>query len=141
MSIEERQQELISEFSMMAEWMEKYEYIIELGKEMTPLAESEKSDELLIRGCQSRVWLKSSFSNNGLLHFRGDSDAVITKGLVALMIRVYDGQRAEDILKNEPHFIRDIGLQQHLSPTRSNGLASMVAKIRDCALTYKIAGQ
>lgn len=138
MSIEERQQELISEFSMMEEWMEKYEYIIELGKEMAPLPESEKSDELLIRGCQSRVWLKSSYSENGLLHFQGDSDAVITRGLVALMIRVYDGQRAEDILQNEPHFIRDIGLQQHLSPTRSNGLVSMVARIRDYAIEHSM---
>jgi cysteine desulfuration protein SufE len=137
MSIEERQQELISEFSMMEEWMEKYEYIIDLGREMKPLAESEKRDDFLIRGCQSRVWLKS-FMENGLLRFQGDSDAVITKGLVALMVRVYDGQRAEDILKNEPHFIRDIGLQQHLSPTRSNGLASMVAKIRDYAMEHNI---
>ena len=136
MNIEERQQELISEFSLLGEWMEKYEYIIELGREMPSLGESEKSDDLLIRGCQSRVWLKSSCSADGLLHFRGDSDAVITKGLVALMIRVYDGQRADDILKNEPHFIRDIGLQQHLSPTRSNGLASMIARIRDYAVLY-----
>lgn len=138
MNIEERQQELISEFSLLVEWMEKYEYIIELGRELPSLAEMEKSDDLLIRGCQSRVWLKSSCSADGLLHFQGDSDAVITKGLVALMIRVYDGQRAEDILKNEPHFIRDIGLQQHLSPTRSNGLASMVAKIRDYALIHSV---
>lgn len=138
MNIEERQQELISEFSLLGEWMEKYEYIIELGRELPSLAEMEKSDDLLIRGCQSRVWLKSSCSADGLLHFQGDSDAVITKGLVALMIRVYDGQRAEDILKNEPHFIRDIGLQQHLSPTRSNGLASMVAKIRDYALIHSV---
>lgn len=141
MNIEEHQQALISEFSMMEEWMEKYEYIIELGREMTPLAESEKSDELLIRGCQSRVWLKSSISEDGLLHFQGDSDAVITKGLVALMIRVYDGQRADDILKNEPHFIRDIGLQQHLSPTRSNGLASMIARIRDYAVAYSASSK
>ena len=134
MSIEERQQELINEFSMLGEWMEKYEYIIELGREMTPLAEIDKTEDHLIRGCQSRVWLKSQLSADGLLHFQGDSDAVITKGLVALIIRVYNGQNPKAILANEPHFIRDIGLQQHLSPTRSNGLARMVKKIRDCAL-------
>jgi cysteine desulfuration protein SufE len=133
-SIENRQQEIINEFSLFDDWMEKYEYIIELGKDL-PLIESElKTDDRLIHGCQSKVWLDCK-TENGRLIFSADSDAIITKGMIGLLIRVLNNESAEDILKADLHFIQDIGLQEHLSPTRANGLAGMVKKIKTTALS------
>jgi cysteine desulfuration protein SufE len=132
-NIIDKQQEIISEFEMFDDWMEKYEYIIELGKDL-PLIDPElKTEEKLIHGCQSRVWVDWNFSN-GKMHFTADSDAIITKGMIALLIRVLNNETPETILKNDLFFIKEIGLQEHLSPTRANGLAGMVKKLKTAAL-------
>ena len=129
MTIAERAAELEEEFSMFEDWMSKYEYIIELGKDLPLLDESEKSDEVLIKGCQSRVWLKAEM-NDGNVVFRADSDAIITKGIISLLVRVLSGQPASDIATTELDFIETIGLKEHLSPTRSNGLVSMIKQMK-----------
>lgn len=130
------QEEIIEEFSVFSEWMEKYEYIIDLGKELSPMNEETKSEENLVKGCQSRVWVNAIFKD-GLVSYEADSDAIITKGLIALLLRVYNRQSPDEILKHEPYFIEKIGLKEHLSPTRSNGLVNMVKKIKLYALAYK----
>ena len=129
MSINDKAAELEDEFSMFEDWMAKYEYIIELGKDLPLLDESEKSDELLIKGCQSRVWLKAEM-NDGKVFFRADSDAIITKGIISLLVRVLSDQPASDIATAELDFIENIGLKEHLSPTRSNGLVSMIKQMK-----------
>jgi cysteine desulfuration protein SufE len=134
MSIDKKQQELIQEFEMFPTWMEKYEYIIELGKELTPIPDELKTDDHLIRGCQSRVWLAASKDENGVLHFTADSDAIITKGIVALVIRVFNGEKGDDILQASMDFLKEIGLMENLSPTRSNGLAAMIKQMKTYAL-------
>ena len=140
MTIEEVQQEIIGEFSMFDEWMDKYSYLIELGNDLGELDAIDKNDQNLIKGCQSRVWLVAEIKD-GKIHFRGESDAVIVKGLVALLLRVASERTPQELLENELHFIDDIGLKQHLSPTRSNGLLAMVKQIRLYAVAYsKIAG-
>jgi cysteine desulfuration protein SufE len=116
--------------------MEKYEHIIEMGKELNPLIESDKTEDNLIRGCQSRVWLAARKEEDGTVLFSADSDAIITKGLVALMVRVLSGAAPEDIAKVDLHFLEDIGLNTHLSPTRSNGLASMVKQMKMYGLVF-----
>ncbi len=132
-AIETKQQELIDEFAIYDDWMEKYEYIIELGKEL-PLIDAEKrTNDRLIEGCQSKVWLDAS-EKNGKIYFTADSDAIITKGIIGLLIRVFDGEPAEEIAKADLQFISEIGLQEHLSPTRANGLANMVKRIKMLAL-------
>ena len=132
-SIIEKQREIISEFEMFDDWMEKYEYIIDLGKDL-PLIEPEfKTEANLIEGCQSKVWLNWNYSN-GKMHFTADSDAIITKGMIGLLIRVLDNESPETILKSDLFFIKEIGLQEHLSPTRANGLAGMVKKLKTAAL-------
>lgn len=136
MTIEDRQQEIISEFAMFDDWMQKYEYIIELGKDLPIIAEENKTEDLLIRGCQSKVWLHAEKNNDGSIHFTADSDAIITKGMVSLMIRVLDGMPANDIAQADLHFINDIGLTSHLSPTRSNGLASMIKQMKIYGAIY-----
>jgi cysteine desulfuration protein SufE len=133
MSIQEKEAEIVEEFSMFEDWMEKYEYIIELGKELPLISESGKQDENLIKGCQSRVWLDAEYKND-TLSFSADSDAIITKGIIALLIRVLNNEKPEDIVKAELNFIKEIGLQEHLSPTRANGLVGMVKKIKGIAL-------
>lgn len=133
MSIESKQQEIIDEFAVYDDWMDKYEYIIELGKDLPVIDPSLKTSDRLIEGCQSKVWLNAS-SSNGIMHFTADSDAIIAKGIIALLIRVLNEERAEDIVKTDLRFISEIGLQEHLSPTRANGLASMVKKIKMNAL-------
>lgn len=139
MSIEERQKEIIEEFAFFDDWMDKYEHIIELGKEL-PLIDSEhKIDDNLIKGCQSQVWLHAEHSNNGIVRFTADSDAIITKGLVALMVRVLSEQPASEIAKADLHFINEIGLHEHLSPTRSNGLLSMVKQMKLYGLVFSEA--
>lgn len=134
MTLEEKQQEIIEEFAVFEDWMEKYEYIIELGKELPLIDPSKKTDDRLIEGCQSKVWL-DAFLENNRLHLRADSDAIITKGIIGLLIRVLDNETPENIAKADLHFIREIGLAEHLSPTRANGLLSMVKKIKLLALT------
>lgn len=135
MTIEEIQQEIIEEFSVYEDWMDKYGYLIELGNQPEGLDPKEKTDQNLIKGCQSRVWLVSEI-NNGKIYFRGESDAVIVKGLVALLLRVFSGHSPKEIMETDLHFIDDLGLKQHLSPTRSNGLLAMVKQIRLFAVAY-----
>lgn len=127
--IEQKQQEIIEEFAFFGEWMHKYEHIIELGKEMKGLADDEKKDDLLVAGCQSKVWLKAALQDNGMVKFEADSDAIITRGLVALVISVFDNETPQEILDANIHFMNDIGLVSNLSQTRSNGLAAMVKQI------------
>ena len=129
MSIEEKQQEIIDTFAMYDDWMDKYEYIIELGKDLPIIAEENKTDDRLIEGCQSRVWLSSELKD-GIMEFHADSDAIITKGIIGLLIQVMNNETPEVIATTDLHFIKDIGLQEHLSPTRSNGLVSMVKKMK-----------
>lgn len=134
-TIEEVQQEIIEEFSVYEDWMDKYAYLIELGNQLEPLESKDKNDQNLIKGCQSRVWLVAD-KVNGTLEFKGESDAVIVKGLVALLLRVVSGRTPREISENNLHFIDDLGLKQHLSPTRSNGLLAMVKQIKLYALAY-----
>lgn len=135
MTINEIQHEIVDEFSVYEDWMDKYSYLIELGNDLKNLDPNEKTDQYLIKGCQSRVWLVSEFVD-GKIIFRGESDAVIVKGLVALLLRVVSGRTPEEIIDNELFFIDEIGLKQHLSPTRSNGLLAMVKQIKLYAVAY-----
>ena len=138
--MDEIQQEIIEEFSMYEDWMDKYAYLIELGNDLEDLDAKDKNDQNIIKGCQSRVWLVAELKD-GKIYFRGESDAVIVKGLVALLLRVVSGRTPKELLETELHFIDDLGLKQHLSPTRSNGLLAMVKQIRLYAVAYsKIAG-
>jgi len=139
MTIEEVQQEIVDEFSMFEDWMDKYAYLIELGNDLPELDAKDKSDQHIIKGCQSRVWLVAELQD-GKIHFRGESDAVIVKGLVALLLRVVSGRTPGELINNELHFIDDLGLKQHLSPTRSNGLLAMVKQIRLYAVAYNRIG-
>jgi cysteine desulfuration protein SufE len=133
MNIEAKQQEIIDEFALYDDWMEKYEYIIELGKELETIDPAKKTDDRLIEGCQSRVWLHTEVLE-GKMHFTADSDAIITKGIIGLLIRVLNEETPETVAKTDLHFINDIGLQEHLSPTRANGLLSMVNRMKMDAL-------
>lgn len=135
MTTQQTQQEIIDEFSAFDDWMDKYQMIIDLGNELPPLDPEFKTEDNLIEGCQSRVWLHAQFSN-GLIHFEADSDAIITKGLIGLLIRVLSDHTPQEILDCDVHFIDEIGLTQHLSPTRSNGLLSMLKQIKTYALAY-----
>ena len=135
MTITEKQQDIIDEFSMFDDWMEKYEYIIDLGKDLPLLDEAAKSEDKLIEGCQSRVWLDATFES-GALKFRADSDAIITKGIIGLLIRVLNDESPEIVAKADLYFIKEIGLEEHLSPTRANGLLSMVKKMKLKAIQY-----
>ena len=136
MTIKEIQEEIIDEFSMFDDWMERYEYIIELGKSLPIIDSKYKLEDNLIKGCQSKVWLYSELEDQNV-KFTADSDAILTKGIVALLLRVYSGQKPEDILVAETQFIDEIGLKEHLSPTRANGLVSMLKQIK----MYAIAQQ
>ncbi len=136
MTIAEKQQEVIEEFALFEDWMQKYEHIIELGKELPLIDPAHKNDEHIIKGCQSRVWLNAEKTDEGKVHFTADSDAIITKGMIALMIRVLDDQPAKDIAEAELHFVKDIGLHEHLSPTRSNGLVSMIKQMKFYGLAF-----
>ncbi|MDD7915237.1 SufE family protein [Polaribacter ponticola] len=136
MTIKEIQEEIIDEFSMFDDWMDRYEYIIELGKSLPIISSEYKLDENLIKGCQSKVWLYSELEDE-TIKFTADSDAILTKGIVALLLRVYSNQKPVDILTAETNFIDEIGLKEHLSPTRANGLVSMVKQIK----MYAIAQQ
>ncbi len=134
-TIDEIQKEIIDEFALFEEWMDKYEYIIELGKSLPIIKEEYKTEENLIKGCQSRVWLHAEFKD-GKIIFTADSDAIITKGIISLLIRVLNNQTPQEILNTELNFINEIGLSSHLSPTRSNGLLSMVKQMKLYALAF-----
>ena len=137
MTIKEIQQEIIDEFAMFEDWMERYEYIIDLGKSLPLIEEKFKLDENLIKGCQSKVWLYSNL-NEGIIQFTADSDAILTKGIVAILLRVYSDQEPQAILDANTDFIDEIGLKEHLSPTRANGLVSMIKQIKMYAIAQQI---
>lgn len=136
MTINEQQDEVIEEFSELDDWMDRYQLLIDLGEEQEPLPDNEKTEQNLIDGCQSRVWLVCN-ENNGILTFRAESDALIVKGIVSLLIRVVSGHTPQEILDADLYFIREIGLTEHLSPTRSNGLLAMIKQMRMYALAFK----
>ena len=132
MSLEESKQSIIDDFSMFDEWLDKYEYSIELGKKLDSFPENKKTDDRLIKGCQSRVWLDWEVKD-GKLYFTADSDAIITKGIISLLISVYSGRSAEEIAGDDFSFLEKLGLKENLSPTRANGLESMVETIKRAA--------
>lgn len=136
MSINEIQDQIIEEFSMVDDWMDKYQMLIELGNSLEPLDEKYKTPQNIIEGCQSRVWLQADYYD-GIIHFSGESDAVIVKGLVSLLIQVLSDHTPDEILNCDLYFIEQIGLREHLSPTRSNGLLSMVKQMKVYALAFK----
>ena len=129
MTLKEKQQQIIDDFSLYEEWLDKYEYIIELGKALPPFPEELKTEDRLIKGCQSRVWLNCEVSG-GVLNFTADSDAIITEGIISLLISVYSGQTPHEILNDDFSFLDALGLKENLSPTRAGGLASMIATIK-----------
>ena len=135
MIIKEIQEEIIDEFSMFDDWMQRYEYIIDLGKSLPLIKEEAKTDENLIKGCQSKVWLQGEYTDDKIV-FTADSDAILTKGIIAILIRVFSNQKASDILNADMDFIDEIGLKEHLSPTRANGLVSMIKNIKMYALAF-----
>lgn len=136
MTIKEIQEEIIDEFSFLEDWMERYEYIIELGKSLPMIEDEFKTDSYLISGCQSKVWLQSEIDGDKI-KFTADSDAILTKGIVALLLRVFNNQKPKDILDADLHFVDKIGLKEHLSPTRANGLVSMIKQIKLYALAFQ----
>lgn len=139
MTIEEAQEEVIEEFNCFDDWMDKYQLLIDLGNEQKPLPEEYKTEKNLIDGCQSRVWLQADYTN-GTVTFQGESDALIVKGIVTLLIRVLSGHTPDEILNADLHFIHDIGLTEHLSPTRSNGLLAMLKQMKLYAMAFKAKG-
>ncbi len=136
MTINEIQDQIIDEFAQFGDWMERYEYLIDLGRSLGPFDERHKTPEYLIEGCQSKVWLYPSFEN-GIITFTADSDALITRGIVALLVRVFSGRTPAEIVEANIYFIEKIGLRENLSPTRSNGLLAMMKQMRLYALAYK----
>ena len=133
MTINEIQDEIIAEFSDFDDWMDRYQMLIDMGSEQEALEEKYKTEQNLIDGCQSRVWLQADLID-GMVHFRAESDALIVKGIVSLLVKVYSGHTPDEILSNEPYFVEAIGLKEHLSPTRSNGLVAMIKQMRMYAL-------
>ena len=133
LTLKEAQEQVVEDFSLYDEWLDKYEYLIDLGKNLQPLDESKKTDDRLIKGCQSRVWLDWKFEN-GKLYFTADSDAIITKGIISLLISVYSGRTPQEIAADDFSFLDRIGLKENLSPTRANGLVSMIETIRSAAV-------
>jgi len=136
MTIKEIQEEIVDEFALFDEWMDKYEHIIELGKDLPIIEEKYKTEDNLIKGCQSRVWLHAELTDNKIV-FTADSDAIITKGIIALMIRVFSNHTPKEIAESDLFFIDQIGLKEHLSPTRSNGLLSMVKQIKIYSIAFQ----
>ena len=135
MTIEEIQQEIISEFSMFEDWMDKYAYLIEMGNDLPAIDVEYKTDQNIIRGCQSQVWINATYAD-GKINYQGESDALIVKGLVALVLRVVNDHTPAEIMNADLHFIDKIGLKEHLSPTRSNGLLAMIKQIKLYAVAY-----
>ena len=136
MTINEIQDEIIEEFSAFDDWMDKYALLIELGNSLAPLDDKYKTESNLIEGCQSRVWLQADYSD-GLIHFQGESDAVIVKGIVSLLLKIISGHTPDEILNADLYFVDKIGLKEHLSPTRSNGLVAMLKQMRLYAMAFK----
>jgi cysteine desulfuration protein SufE len=136
MSIAEKQREIVDEFSFFEDWMQKYDYLIELGKELPMIDEQYKTDDHIIKGCQSRVWLNAELKD-GKVSYSADSDAIITKGIISLLIRVYSDESPESIMEADTSFIDEIGLKEHLSPTRANGLLSMIKQMKFYALAMQ----
>lgn len=134
-SIQERQEEIIEEFSMFEDWMQRYEYMIELGKSLPIIDEKHKIEENIIKGCQSKVWVYAEMDDDQV-NYTADSDAIITKGIIAILIRVFSGQKPEDVMNANTSFIDEIGLKEHLSPTRANGLVSMIKQMKMYAIAY-----
>jgi cysteine desulfuration protein SufE len=136
MTIKEIQEEIVDEFSMFDDWMQRYEYIIDLGKNLPLIKEEFKIDENIIKGCQSKVWLQGEQHDDKIV-FTADSDAILTKGIIAILIRTFSNQKASEILEADMNFIDEIGLKEHLSPTRANGLVSMIKQIKMYALAFQ----
>jgi cysteine desulfuration protein SufE len=136
MTIQEIQEEIVAEFSMFDDWMQRYEYIIDLGKSLPLIKEEFKTDNNIIKGCQSKVWLQGE-QNDDKIIFTADSDAILTKGIIAILIRTFSNQTASEILEADMNFIDEIGLKEHLSPTRANGLVSMIKNIKMYALAFQ----
>ena len=134
-SLKEVQAEVVDDFSMYDEWLDKYEYLIDLGRRLEPFPEELKTEDRLIKGCQSRVWLDTT-AEGERLYFRADSDAIITKGIISLLIGVYSGRTAREIAEDDFSFVERLGLRENLSPTRANGLASMIATLRETAKNH-----
>ncbi|MBO8451763.1 MAG: SufE family protein [Bacteroidetes bacterium] len=132
-TLQEVESDVVDEFSMFDEWLDKYEYLIELGKSLKSYPETDKTDDRLIKGCQSRVWLDYKIED-GRIWFNADSDAIITKGIISLLIRIYSGRTPEEIMSSDFSVVDKIGLKENLSPTRANGLVSMIARIREIAV-------
>lgn len=137
MTIDQIQNDIVDEFSDVDDWMDRYGMIIDLGNSLPEIEEKYKTPDHLIEGCQSRVWLNAELTPEGTIHYTADSDAIIVKGIISLLIQVLDNQTPDDILKADLHFIDDIGLSEHLSPTRSNGLLAMVKQMRLYALAFQ----
>jgi cysteine desulfurase csdAE len=137
MGIKEKQQKLIDDFAFLSDWEQKYEYIIDLGKELKGLPEEKKKEDILIKGCQSQVWLDAEL-RDGKIFFLADSDGILPKGIISLLVGVYSGHTAEEILAADFDFISKIGLQEFLSPSRANGLASMIKQIKFYAVAYQL---
>lgn len=132
-TINEIENEIIEEFSIFDDWMDKYELIIDMGKSLAPIDNKYKNENYRVHGCQSNVWLTANIDSNACIIFNADSDAIITKGLIAMLIRVLSGQKSEDIINTKLSFIEKIGMKEHLTPTRANGLVAMIAKMKDYA--------
>ena len=141
MTINEIQNEIVDEFSEVDDWMDRYGMIIDLGNSLPPIDEKDRTPEHLIEGCQSRVWINAELTPEGKVHYTADSDAIIVKGIISLLVKVLDNQTPDDILSADLHFIDDIGLSEHLSPTRSNGLLAMLKQMRLYALAFKAKQQ
>ena len=137
MTIDQIQNDIVDEFSEVDDWMDRYAMIIDLGNNLPEIDEKYKTPDHLIEGCQSRVWLNAELSEDGKVHYTADSDAIIVKGIISLLIQVLNDQMPDDILKSDLHFIDEIGLSEHLSPTRSNGLLAMVKQMRLYALAFQ----
>ena len=136
-SIEEIQDRIVREFKILDDWTQRYKYLIEMGRKMEPLENDYKTEDNLVRGCQSQVWLIPQQDEEGNVYFKVDSDAAIVKGLAALLVRLYSGHKPEEILNTKPEFVEKIGMKEHLSPTRSNGLAAMIEQMKIYAMAYK----
>ena len=141
MTINEIQNEIVDEFSEVDDWMDRYGMIIDLGNSLPPIDEKYRTPEHLIEGCQSRVWINAELTPEGKVHYTADSDAIIVKGIISLLVKVLDNQTPDDILSADLHFIDDIGLSEHLSPTHSNGLLAMLKQMRLYALAFKAKQQ
>lgn len=137
MTIKEKQQEIVEEFAFLEDWEQKYEYIIDLGKELKGLPEDQKTDDNLIKGCQSKVWVDAAF-RDGKLYFNADSDGILPKGIVSLLVSIYSGYSTQEILDSDFKFIEEIGLQEFLSPSRANGLMAMTKQIKFYAVAFQL---